>query len=50
MQKLYQIVQLIYYISKASKIIEYDGKDDESQFNWLLHTRLCNTIYNHNQI
>ena len=31
----------------AKRIIEYDGKDDGSQYNWLLHNELCNTIDNH---
>ena len=25
------------------------GKDDVSQYNWLLHNQLCNTIDNHNR-
>ena len=31
-------------MTDSSKIIGHDGKDDGSQFNWLLHNWLCNTI------
>ena len=38
-----------YLIVDALKIIDYDRKDDESQFNRLQHNRLYNTTVNQNQ-
>ena len=28
----------------AKKVIEYDGKEDGAQYNWLLHNQLCDKI------
>ena len=38
-EKIYQM---------ALKLIEYEGKDDEFRFHWLIHTRLCDTDDYHN--
>ena len=41
----------IYYAElmiNGCKIIEYDRKDVGSQYNWLLHNQLGNTIDNQN--